>query len=136
MNGRYSGPSKYLTKRNRILRSTAHLMEIDFLRLRQRVPMQQPLPESPYFVVLCRAEERPISEVWPIQLSAQLPSVPVPLLPGDADVALDLQEALTNVYDLLGYDLAIDYSTAPEVPLSCDQAVWAEKYLRDANQQR
>jgi hypothetical protein len=46
-----------------------------------------------------------------------LPVVPVPLLPGDADVTLDLQQALTNVYDLLGYDLAIDYSGPPELSL-------------------
>ncbi len=80
------------------------------------MPMQQPLPDAPYFVVLSRAEERPISEVWPIQLDERLPLVPVPLLPDDADVSLDLQQALTNVYDLLGYDLAIDYSGPPELP--------------------
>ena len=100
------------------------------------MPMQQPLPDAPYFVVLSRAEERPISEVWPIQLDERLPLVPVPLLPDDADVALDLQQALTNVYDLLGYDLAIDYSGPPELPLPPAQAAWAEKCLRDANRAR
>jgi hypothetical protein len=95
--------------------------------------MQQPLPDAPYFVVLSRAEERPISEVWPIQLDEHLPVVPVPLLSGDADVSLDLQQALTNVYDLLGYDLAIDYSDPPELPLPPEQATWAEKCLRNAN---
>ena len=98
--------------------------------------MQQPLPETPNFVLLSRAEERPISEVWPIQLGERLPVVPVPLLHGDADVALDLQQALTNVYDLLGYDLAIDYSGPPELPLPPDQAAWAEKCLRDASRGR
>ena len=92
--------------------------------------MQRPLPDAPYFVVLSRAEERPISEVWPIQLDERLPAVPVPLLPDDADVSLDLQQAVTNVYDLLGYDLAIDYSGPPELPLRPDQAGWAEKRLR------
>ncbi len=73
-----------------------------------------------YFVLLSRAEERPITEVWPIQLGERLPVVPVPLLPADADVTLDLQQVLTNVYDLLGYDLAIDYSAPPELPLPPD----------------
>ena len=94
------------------------------------MPMQQPLPESPYFVVLGRAEERPITEVWPIQFSDRLPVIPVPLLAGDADVALDLQQALTNIYELLGYDLAIDYSRSPEIPLPPDHVAWAKQCLR------
>ena len=126
------GREEYLAKRRRILLSTAHLIEIDLLRQGQRVPMQQPLPDAPYFVMLNRAEERPITEVWPIQLDEHLPAVPVPLLPDDADVSLDLQQALTNVYDLLGYDLAIDYSGPPELPLRPDQAAWAEKCLHNA----
>jgi len=132
-NKRADGREEYLTKRRRILLSRAHLIEIDLLRQGQRVPMRQPLPQAPYFVILSRAEERPITEVWPIQLGERLPVVPVPLLPGDADVSLDLQQALTNVYDLLGYDLAIDYSGPPELPLAPDQVAWAEKCLRNAS---
>lgn len=47
-----------------------------------------------------------------------LPTVPIPLLPGDPDVLLDLQAAFTAVYDLLGYDLLIDYANPPDVPLT------------------
>jgi hypothetical protein len=129
---RAEGREEYLSKRRRILLSTAHLLEIDLLRQGQRVPMQQPLPKAPYFVILSRAEERPITAVWPIQFADRLPVVPVPLLPGDADVPLDLQQALTNVYDLLGYDLAIDYSRPPEIALPPDAVAWAEQRVRDA----
>ena len=38
-------------------------------------------------------------QVWPIQLDQPLPEVPVPLLPGDPDVLLDLQQVLTTTYD-------------------------------------
>ena len=48
--------------------------------------MRQPLPDTPYCVVLSRAETRPITDVWPIGLRQPLLTVPVPLLPGDADV--------------------------------------------------
>jgi hypothetical protein len=70
--------------------STTHLVEIDLLHVGQRVPMQQPLPPMPYFVFVSRSEKRPITNVWPIALSQPLPSVSIPLLPGDEDVSLDL----------------------------------------------
>ena len=114
-----------------MLLSTAHLMEIDLLRGGQRVPMQQPLPDYPYFVFLSRAEKRPLTDVWPIRLSDPLPAVPVPLLPGDADVPLNLQEALASVYDTFHYALTIDYTRPPETPrLPPREAAWAEEWLR------
>lgn len=126
------GYEEYLDKRRRLLYSTAHLMEIDLLRTGQRVPMREPLPPAPYFVFLSRAERRPIVEVWPIQFNMSLPVVPVPLLAGDPDVALDLQLALNTVYDALNYDLSVDYSRPPEVPLEGEAAVWAAERLRVA----
>jgi hypothetical protein len=131
-NKRGDGRQEYLAKRRRILLSTAHLMEIDLLRAGQRVPMQQPLPAMPYFVFLSRAEIRPTTEVWPIALNQALPVVPIPLLPGDSDVLLDLQQAFSTTYDLLGYDLAIDYTQAPEVPLTEEAAAWTDERLRTA----
>ena len=128
-NKRGEGKEEYLAKRRRILLSTAHLMEIDLLRRGQRVPMTEALPAAPYFVFLSRAEQRPLTEIWPIALDDPLPAVPVPLLPGDDDVALRLQEAFDATYDLLGYDLAVDYREPPEVPLGSEAAAWAEKLL-------
>lgn len=124
-NKRGEGRVEYLSKRRRIMLSTAHLLEIDLLREGQRVPMLDPLPAADYYVFLSRAENRPLVDVWPIGLDAGLPEVPVPLLPGDADVMLDLQQAFTTIYDLLGYDLAVDYTAPPEVPLRADAAAWA-----------
>jgi hypothetical protein len=56
--------------------------------------------------------------------------VPVPLLKGDADVPLDLQEALTKVYDAGGFDLAVDYREPPEVELSAQESAWLDEHLR------
>jgi hypothetical protein len=135
-NKRGEGYQEYLDRRLRILRSTAHLMEIDLLRIGRRVPMQKPLPPAPYFVFLSRTEKRPIVEIWPIQLSMRLPVVPVPLLPGDPDVALDLQLALNTVYDALNYDLSVDYTRPPEVPLDEKNAAWADECVREAGIQK
>src|SRR5262249_14360946 len=89
-NKRGDGYTEYVRKRNRLLRSSAHLLEIDLLREDRRVPMQRPLPPADYFIFLSRVEKRPLTDVWPIAVTDPLPPVPVPLLPGDPDVTLDL----------------------------------------------
>jgi len=131
-NKRGEGYQEYLDKRRRLLYSTVHLMEIDLLRKGRRVPMQQPLPPAPYFVFLSRAEKRPILEVWPIQLDMPLPVVSVPLLADDPDETLDLQLALNTIYDALNYDLSVDYTQPPEVPLEGEEVAWVAEQLQAA----
>jgi hypothetical protein len=70
--------------------------------------------------------------VWPLTLRDTLPTVPVPLLAGDADVELDLQQVFTATYDLLGYDLAIDYTSSPEPALDEAAMPVADSLLRAA----
>jgi hypothetical protein len=128
-NKRSPGRKEYLAKRRRLLLSRAHLMEIDLLRRGRRVPMRQPLPDDPYFVLLSRAEQRPVVDVWPIGLRTRLPVVPVPLLSGDPDIPLDLQAAFDTIYDSFRFDLAIDYSGGPKTPLPPDDAAWSDSLL-------
>ncbi len=131
-NKRGEGEAEYAEKRQELLRSPSHLLEIDLLRSGNRFPLRGPLPSVPYFVFLSRAGRRPKIEVWPIALDQPLPTVPVPLLDGDPDAVLDLQRALQTVYDIVGYDLAIDYRQPPAVPLAPDQQAWADELLRAA----
>jgi|SRR5579862_1743589 len=131
-NKRGPGRGEYLDKRRQMLRSTSHLIEIDLLRRGLRLPMKDPLPPGSYYVFVSRAEQRPMVQVWPIALDHPLPKVPVPLLQGDGDVTLDLQNCLPNVYDLGGFDLVLDYSKAPKVPLREEQAAWVAEALQRA----
>lgn len=129
-NKRGSGRDEYLERRRRILSSTAHLVEIDLLRVGARVPMRQPLPNAPYFVLVTRVSRRPLADVWPVRIDQPLPMVPIPLLAPDPDVMLDLQQAITAVYDGVGYDLIVDYARPPEPPLSAEDASWATARTR------
>lgn len=131
-NKRGEGYQEYLDKRSRVLHSQTHLIEIDLLRAGRRVPMQQPLPVAPYFVFLSRTERRPMSQVWPIQLTMNLPTIPVPLHPADDDVTLNLQLALDTIYDTLNYDLTVDYTRPSEPPLAGEAGTWANDLLRKA----
>ena len=53
-------------------------------------------------------------------------------LPGDADVTLDLQLALTTVYDLSDYDLRSTTLKPPEAPLSPEASRLGRQRLRAA----
>jgi len=130
------GRRQYLAKRARVPASSAHLIEIDLLRRGRRVPMLEPLPAQPYFVFVSRSDQRPYVQVWPVPLAGRLPVVPVPLQAPDPDVMLDLQLALTQVYDGVGYDLILNYGKPPAVPLRPEEAAWARGVLGTTNGER
>lgn len=129
-NKRGQGRREYLEKRRKLLRSSSHLVEIDLLRRGLRLPMKDRLPPASYYIFVARANERPKLRVWPIAMDEPLPSFGVPLMEGDADVSLDLQACVTNVYDGGGFDLLLDYSKPPAVPLEPKQAAWAAERFR------
>jgi hypothetical protein len=124
------GREEYAGKRYQVLSSPAHLLEIDLLRAGTRFATVEPLPAAAYFVFLSRAENRQKVETWPILLESPLPEVRVPLMPGDADVVLELQQALATIYDILGYDELIDYRQPPPGILSPQDAAWLDERLQ------
>lgn len=130
VNKRGEGRREYLQKRNEVLDSAAHLVEIDLLRQGRRMPFLGELPDTPYLAMVSRAHARPECEVWPIQLQDPLPVLPVPLLSPDPDVPLDLGTALRATYQDARYDLRVDYSQPPPPPaLSDEEIAWLEAQL-------
>ena len=125
-----SSRKKYLAKREGVLAGETHLKEIDLPRAGRRVPMSDHWPDEPYFVILSRSNQRRLAGVWPIPIRSPLPVVPVPLLPGDPDVPLDLQAVFTSLYDTFNYDLEIDYKEPLDGPLSPDDRQWADERIR------
>jgi len=123
------GRKKYLRKRQHILGSATHLVEIDLLRWGKRMPLDGKYPSGASLVVLSRANRRPRAEVWSVPLDQPLPTVPVPLLRSDPDASLNLQEILTHVYDSGRFRLMIDYRRTPMIPLSEKDSEWADQIL-------
>ncbi len=121
----------YIKKRRQILNSDqVHLLEIDLLRGGKRPPLARPVPDASYYIMLSRIETRPRVLVWPIQLQEPLPIITVPLRRPDADVALNLHEAFSDVYDRCAYDVQLDYNKAvPPPALSKTQQAWVDKLL-------
>jgi hypothetical protein len=126
---------EYQRKRRDLLRSSAHLLEIDLLRGGERPPLERPVPPAPYYVTLSRVEERPRVKVWPIHLWDKLPVLPVPLREPDPDAALDLGALVAALYEHGGYDMLIDYRRPPPLPkLPEAEVIWLEEQLRKQGQ--
>jgi len=127
---KYAGPDReqYLSKRLRVFAGQANLVEIDLLRGGPRLPLGEPAHPCDYYVFISRASERPRAKLWPIHLRHRLPAISIPLKGDETPVTLDLQAVLDHVYDAGTYDLEI-YDSAPEPPLSAEDAEWAKQFL-------
>jgi len=123
------GQREYLYKREAILQSAAHLVELDLLRGGQRLPTIEPLPPADYFAFVCRAYDRPEAQVYAWTLRQSMPTIPIPLERGDADVRLDLQNVFTHVYDRAGYDYSLDYHHPIQPALDNADAAWVAAQL-------
>jgi hypothetical protein len=139
-----SGPDReaYERKQQEVLHSTANLVEIDLLRVGARLLPYQELAAvvsflTPDYLVLVNRTDRRSGvvtgyDLFPIALTDVLPSIPIPLLKGEADIPLDLQIVVNRVYDEGQYHRFLDYSQPPEPPLTEPQAAWADEVLREA----
>lgn len=126
------GRQEYLNKRESILLSRAHLVELDLLRGGERLPTIEPLPPADYYAIISRERLRPQIEVFYWTLRQRLPTIPIPLAGNDPDVRLDLQAVFDMVYDRAGYDYSLDYHRPIEPPLSAADMEWAQNLLQEA----
>lgn len=122
-----SDRDQYLAKRQLLLNSSVHLVEIDLLRGGTRPPIEN-LPTCHYCIMVSRAEIRPRAELWPLSLQDRLPTIPIPLRPPDPDVALDIQAVLHPIYDRARYRTYV-YDGEPEPSLSPEEADWARQFV-------
>jgi hypothetical protein len=121
------GRREYLAKREQVLSSRSHLVELDLLRGGERLPMSDPLPPGDYYAIVSRAYRRPRAEVYAWTIRHSLPPIPIPLKRGDPDVSLDLQKVFTTLYDRARYDLTLDYSANLAPALGKSDAGWAKR---------
>ena len=129
---KYAGVHRdaYLRKRRDLLSAGVNVVEIDLLRGGPRLPLDG-LPVCSYYVLVARAARRPKADVWPVRLREPLPTVPIPLAPGDREARADLQAVLHRVYDDAGYAYGV-YRRPPVPRLPPDDAAWAEALTRPA----
>ncbi|NEN94695.1 MAG: DUF4058 family protein [Moorea sp. SIO3I7] len=125
------GRKQYETKRNKVLGSFTHLVEIDLLRKGKPMPVYHSNIETHYRILVSRGDRRPQADLYGFNLPDPIPSFPLPLKSGDTEPLVDLHLLLNNIYDQASYDLLIDYNEEPLPQLSEDDRVWVNTWLTE-----
>lgn len=125
------GRDLYLRKQSEILDSKSHLVEIDLLRGGQHttaVPegrLRRSVAPYTYHVCAHRYDRFEDYFIYPIGLRQPLPTISIPLLPSDGEVAVALQQVRARTYDAGPYRREIDYrQPVPPPPLSSEDEQW------------
>ena len=124
------GRTVYEKKRQRVLGSSSHLVEIDLLREYTPMPMIGVEETSDYRIMVSRATTRPMADLYEFQLREPIPSFSLPLKPDDPELAVNLQVILLGVYDRGSYQFRIDYhQPVPPPKLSEANQQWVDELL-------
>jgi hypothetical protein len=125
------GRKAYESKRQQVLGSLTHLIEIDLLRGGEPMPILGNQIKSDYRILVSRSEYRPKAELYLFELQEQIPTFLLPLSQGYTEPLLDLQALIHGVYDRAGFDLVIDYSSEPIPPLGEVYSAWVSELLKE-----
>ena len=125
------GRKKYLKKREQILMSLTHLIEVDLLRIGETMPMNiQEEMNTDYRIIISRSDYRPQADLYAFNLPQEIPSIPLPLKPEDQEPIIPLQKLLHDLYERGSYDLAINYNKKPFPKLSEKENTWLDNLLK------
>lgn len=125
------GRKQYESKRNRVLGSSTHLVEIDLLRYGKPLSVYGSTQNSHYRILVSRGDCRPIADLYHFNVQDSIPPFPIPLRSGDTEPVVNLQVLLNNIYEQAGYDLDFDYTQEPVPPLSGEDGVWLNRWLQE-----
>lgn len=124
------GRTAYEKKRQQVLRSLSHLVEIDLLRGNLPMPMKGTAEKVDYRIVISRESARPMADLYGFSLREAVPAFPLPLKPEDAELTVNLQEIVDLVYDLGSYAVRVDYrQPVPPPALSAVDQQWVDGLL-------
>src|SRR5207248_2370299 len=116
------GRELYLSKQRECLGNDVNLVEIDLLRAGDyttAVPLHLAKTETgpfDYHVCVHRYDRRDEFYVYAIHIEQPLPTIAIPLLPGNPSVTVDLQAAFTRAYEAGPYRRRVHYGRSRIVP--------------------
>lgn len=129
----------YLNKRKQYINSETNLVEIDLVRAGNWTEMIGPFIIPPrgqttYRVTVVQPELTG-PYLYPIPLSAKLPTIKVPLRPQDAPAKLNLQELIEKAY-VMGKYHRINYTKPCSLALVGPEKEWVDKVLESKSMGR
>jgi hypothetical protein len=117
------GWNEYSQKRSVFLGGYSNFVELDLLRKGRRHASQEPLPESPYYLLVMRKEEAPRCAVWPAFSTKPLEPIPIPLLSPDEDIILQLQPLVDSIFVTMRYYEDMSYLEPVRPTLSEEEKI-------------
>jgi hypothetical protein len=127
------GRGDCIAKRNALLRHPIHLVELDLLIGGRRLPPENDLPGGDYYVLVSRGERRPECQAYAWRMRQPLPAIPIPLLPPDPDVWVDLAAVFAVTYERGRYARDLDYTAPPPITLDDETRTWVMQQLQRGN---
>lgn len=115
----------HLAKRNALIHQPVHLVKLDLLLKGQRLPFEQTLPAGDYYAMVARWNQRPRCEVYSWSMRQRLPAIPIPLMPPEPDIWIDLAAVFATTYQRARYGRSVDYRAAPPISLDPERLAWA-----------
>jgi hypothetical protein len=129
-NKRGDGRKSYLKKRQAVLETNSHFIEIDLLRALGAMPVIGIISQSHYRILVSNADDRPDADLYSFNLQDAIPVIPIPLQPEDEPISIDLAHLLQQIYEQGCFDLQINYQDAVPAPnLSEADRDWIKQVL-------
>jgi Protein of unknown function (DUF4058) len=117
-------------KRETVLGTQSHWVEIDLLRAGQPMPMHGVAGDLDYRILVSRSDLRPVADLYGFTLREAIPPFLLPLKGVKEAVEVDLQTIVAGVYARAGYGLRLNYQqTVPPPPLSPENQRWFAERL-------
>lgn len=127
------GRQAYLKKRDDLLATRTNLVELDLLRAGEPMPSGRPdAAARDYRILISTGSTRPRATLAVFRLRAPLPTIRIPLLPGDDPPRLELNRILHDLIDRARYFRRLDYTQPPLPPLRPEDAEWAARIIAAA----
>ncbi|MEM9266668.1 MAG: DUF4058 family protein [Cyanobacteria bacterium P01_F01_bin.13] len=125
------GRDAYLRKRQQVLTTQTHLVEIDLLRSQTPMPLGTQT-KTDYRILVSRSNTRPKAELYGFNLQQFMPPFPIPLKSGDMEPEIKLKTILDDIYDRAGYSFRIDYQQPVKPALDQETQQWATELINQS----
>lgn len=122
------GRKAYLKKRQRILATQTHLVEIDLLRAQKSMPVGIE-SKTDYRILVSRSQTRPQAELYGFNVQTAIPTFLLPLQSGESEPLINLKAILDDVYDRAGYSFRLDYQRPITPAFEPEVQSWVDDLL-------